>query len=80
MTKILTGKIISVNKIPNTVTVRIESNYKHPLYKKVIKKHKKILAHIDKPINEGEIVRLIEVSPISKRKHFKVLLKEDVKS
>lgn len=72
--KVLTGKVTKVGKITNTVTVEIKSFRPHPLYKKIVKKSKKILAHLaDMELNLGDTVKIQEVRPISKNKHFKVL-------
>ena len=74
MTKILMGKIIKEDKFKKTVTVETEFLRPHPLYKKLVKKNKKILAHIDGlEIKIGNVVRIGETRPISKRKHFKIL-------
>lgn len=75
MAKILTGKVISL-KMEKTVTVEIERAYRHRLYKKIIKRHKKYLAHnLLDDLEVGDIVRLIQVRPISKRKNFQVVEK-----
>lgn len=74
MTKILTGKVIKADKSKKTVTVETEFLRPHPLYKKLVKKNKKILAHLDnKEVVVGNIVRIGETRPLSKRKHFKIL-------
>lgn len=74
MTKIFTGKIIATNQMAKTVVVETESHRPHPLYKKVMKKNKKILAHLEGlEVNVGERVKIAETRPISKRKHFKVM-------
>ncbi|MBN2675916.1 MAG: 30S ribosomal protein S17, partial [Alphaproteobacteria bacterium] len=42
--RILSGKVVSV-AMDKTVVVNVERRFKHPLYKKYIRKHKKYLAH-----------------------------------
>ncbi len=72
--KVLTGKIVGINRMTKTVTVEIESFRKHPLYKKIVRRSKKILVHLEGPeVKWGDKVRIGEVRPISKNKHFKVL-------
>ncbi len=72
--KVLTGKIVGFNKMPKTVTVEIESFRKHPLYKKIVRRSKKILAHFEgQEIKIGDKVRMGETRPISQNKHFKIL-------
>ncbi len=58
-----------------TVSVLIERRVRHPLYHKFIKRSKKYLAHDEKNISkEGDIVRIREARPISKRKRFVVVV------
>ena len=71
--RILQGDVVS-DKGDKTIVVRVERIFKHPLYKKFIKRAKKYSAHDEK--NEfkiGDNVKIIECAPISKSKKFKVL-------
>ena len=57
-----------------TITVQITERYKHPLYKKILKRSKKFLAHDEN--NEAEIgdkVLIAETRPLSKNKHFRLV-------
>ena len=73
MPKIFTGVVVST-KMQKTVVVNVERKFRHPLYKKVVKKNKKFKAHNEKfDIKEGDIVRIKETRPISKTKHFEVI-------
>ncbi len=66
------GKVVST-KMEKTVVVSVERSFKMPIYKKVIRRHKKYKAHNEEfKINEGDTVEIIKVAPISKDKHFKV--------
>ena len=67
--RILSGIICkATNK--NTVVVEVERNFKHPIYKKYIKRSKKYHAH-------DETDALIqETRPISKLKTWKVIRNE----
>ncbi len=70
--KFQTGKVIS-DKMDKTVVVTVAMTYKHPIYKKIVKKTKKYKAHDEK--NEcsiGDIVKLIEIRPLSKTKNWRV--------
>lgn len=72
--KVLIGKVVSIGKIPKTVTVEVESRRPHPLYKKIVKKSKKILTHLEEmEVKKGNVVKIGQTRPISKKKHFKVL-------
>ena len=57
-----------------TVSVLVERSIKHPLYQKFMKRSKKYLAHDEQNISkEGDIVKIREARPISKRKRFVVV-------
>ncbi len=74
MTKILTGKVIKTDKLTKTVTVETEFLRPHPLYKKLVRKNKKILVHLEgQEVAMGNVVKIGETRPLSKRKHFKIL-------
>lgn len=75
MAKIFSGKIIST-KMSKTVTVLVQRKMRHPLYQKVITRHKKYKAHNeDLELKEGDVVEIKETRPMSKDKHFKVTKK-----
>lgn len=76
MAKLLEGVIVSTKLAPKTVTVRVEERFRHPLYQKVVKTHKKYLVHNEKlELHEGDIVRIQETRPLSKKKRFTVIEK-----
>ena len=57
-----------------TVSVLVERSVRHPLYQKFMKRSKKYLAHDENNISkEGDVVRIREAQPISKRKRFVVV-------
>ncbi|MDO9578091.1 MAG: 30S ribosomal protein S17 [Candidatus Cloacimonadales bacterium] len=65
-----TGKVIS-DKMDKTIVVLVERQYKHPLYKKIVRKHKKFKAHDENnECNIGDIVLIMESKPISKDKKW----------
>lgn len=71
--KTLTGVVVS-EKNNKTVTVNVERKFNHPLYKKLVIKHKKYAAHDEKSIaHVGDTVRIKECRPMSKTKHFYVV-------
>ena len=70
--RVLQGIVVS-NKADKTVTVKVENNVMHPMYKKYIKRHKKYAAHDPSNACEvGQVVRIIECAPISKTKTWMV--------
>ena len=76
MPQIKEGTVIS-NKMKNTVVVKVDSTIKHPIYKKLIARSKKIKAHDEIGVKIGQKVKIIESKPISGDVHFKVIQKVD---
>lgn len=73
MAKIIQGVVTSV-KMQKTVVVQVERVFQHPLYKKIIKKHKKYKArNASLVLKEGDRVEIREVRPLSKDTHFEVV-------
>lgn len=71
--KQLIGKVIS-NKMDKTIVVEIEDLVMHPLYKKSVRKTKKLKGHDEK--NEcsiGDIVRMEESRPLSRDKRYRLI-------
>lgn len=57
-----------------TVMVRVDRRVMHPLYKKFIRRSKKYMAHDENNLcKEGDIVRIRECRPLSKRKRWEVI-------
>ena len=68
----LIGKVLS-NKMSKTVTVQVTRVIPHPVYKKRLKKYKKYLSHVANVVpDNGDIVKIISVRPISKKKRWLV--------
>ena len=65
--------IVELTKMQKTVVVKIESMVKHPLYKKLIKRSKKIKAHDEIGVGVGDKVKIVETKPISKDVNFKIM-------
>jgi len=66
--------IVKSDKMEKSIVVFIETLTLHPLYKKYVKRVKKVKAHDEK--NEAKIgdrVRVIECRPISKEKCWKLV-------
>ncbi len=67
------GKVVS-DKMDKTIVVAVESNVKHPLYKKVVKRTYKLKAHDEN--NEcgiGDRVEVMETRPLSKDKRWRLV-------
>ena len=74
--RILSGTICkATNK--KTVVVEVERTFKHPIYKKYIKRSKKYHAHDETDaLRVGDKVIIEETRPISKLKTWKVVNNE----
>ena len=71
--RVLQGEVVS-DKSDKTVVVKVERTYKHPLYKKYIKKDKKYSAHDENnKFRIGDFVQIRECAPKSKTKTFEVV-------
>jgi len=72
--KILEGIVIAT-KMQDTVIVEVTRRTPHPLYKKLLKRSKKFKADTKGvTVTVGERVKIVETKPVSKDKHFKVLI------
>ena len=74
--RVLSGIICKANN-KNTVVVEVERTFKHPMYKKYIKRSKKYHAHDETDaLKVGDKVMIEETRPISKLKTWKVVNNE----
>ena len=67
------GRVAS-NKMDKTISVVIERRLQHPIYGKYVKKSKKLIAHDEN--NEcqiGDLVRVMECRPLSRRKRWRLV-------
>jgi small subunit ribosomal protein S17 len=71
--RILQGVVVS-DKMDKTVTVQVERRFKHALYKKFIRRSKKYAAHDEtNAVKVGDVVKIQECRPMSKRKKWEVV-------
>jgi small subunit ribosomal protein S17 len=78
--KVRTGKpkerqgIVVSNKTDKTITVRIDTARRHPVYEKIVRQSHKIHVHDERnEANEGDVVRVIETRKLSKTKHWRLV-------
>jgi small subunit ribosomal protein S17 len=72
--RVMQGTVVS-DKPDKTIIVRVDRRVMHPLYKKYIRLSKKYAAHDEaNSFKVGDIVKIRECRPISKRKCWEVLL------
>lgn len=66
--------VVTSNKMQKSITVSIERKVKHPIYGKFLKKSKKYVAHDEQnDCNIGDVVRIMETRPLSKRKRWRLV-------
>lgn len=69
----IVGKVVS-NKMDKTITVLVERSEKHPIYGKYVRRSTKLHAHDEtNQCKEGDVVAVVEMRPMSRTKHFKVV-------
>ena len=69
--------IVKSNSMDKTIAVVVDKVISHPVYNKLVRSHTTFKAHDEK--NEakvGDVVKIEETRPISKRKHF-ILVQSD---
>ena len=66
-----TGEVVTTGA-DKTIVVAIRQRVRHPLYGKIINRTSKILAHDEKgECSVGDVVRVMETRPLSKRKRWR---------
>ncbi len=66
--------LVSSDKMDKSVTVSIEKRVKHPIYKKYFKKTTRFMAHDEKnECKQGDIVKIMETKPMSKKKRWRLV-------
>src|SRR5262249_46476301 len=71
--KVRIGKVIS-NKMEKTVVVSVESQVRHPLYGKIMRRTTKFKAHDEQnTCGEGDTVEIMETRPLSREKRWRVV-------
>jgi small subunit ribosomal protein S17 len=71
--KVRTGVVVS-DRMDKTVIVRIESQKRHPLYGKSVRRSSRLAAHDEaNEAHVGDLVRVMETRPLSKSKRWRVV-------
>ena len=75
--RILQGRVVSA-ACDKSVVVQVERQEKHPVLQKIVRKSKKFMAHDENNASTvGDVVRIRECRPISKRKTWEVLAENE---
>ena len=62
------------DKMDQSIVVRVDRTMRHPLYKKVIRRNKKYMAHDQENTGKvGDVVRIMECRPISRQKRWRLV-------
>ena len=71
--KTRTGEVVKAGA-DKTIVVAIRNRVKHPFYSKIVNTTSKVMAHDEKnECSVGDVVRLMETRPLSKRKRWRYL-------
>jgi small subunit ribosomal protein S17 len=66
--------VVTSNKMTKTIVVSVERRVPHPLYRRIMTKTSKFLAHDEKnACSIGDTVSIVETRPLSKRKRWRLL-------
>jgi small subunit ribosomal protein S17 len=66
------GQVVSA-KMDRTVVVKINRRFPHPLYKRIITRSSKLVAHDENNnCRVGDVVKLMSTRPLSKTKRWRV--------
>lgn len=67
------GVVVS-NKMEKSIVVAVETRQKHPMYGKFVKQTSKFMAHDEKEdCGIGDVVKIMETRPLSKRKRWRLV-------
>ena len=62
------------DKMNQSIVVRVDRTVRHPLYKKVLRRSKKYMAHDqENTCQVGDVVRIMECRPISRNKRWRLM-------
>lgn len=62
------------DKMEKTIVVSVERRFAHPLYGKQVTRHKTYYAHDqENDARIGDVVRIVETRPLSKKKRWRLL-------
>lgn len=77
----MTG-IVTSNKMQKTVVVEVTRSFRHPLYKKVVHRSKRVKAHDEIGCQIGDNVQIVETRPLSRDKRWviELIVKKEVRT
>ena len=71
--KVRTGIVVS-DAMEKTVVVKVSTQVRHPLYGKIVRRSTNLKAHDEAgDAHVGDLVRIVEIRPLSKSKRWRVV-------
>jgi small subunit ribosomal protein S17 len=71
--KVVRGRVVS-EAADKSIVVEVETRKQHPLFRKMVKRSKRFMAHDEgNECRLGDTVRIMETRPLSKRKRWRLL-------
>jgi small subunit ribosomal protein S17 len=71
--------IVTSTKMQKTIVVEVRRRVAHPVYKRIVTKRSKFMAHDEHgKAHEGDMVRIVETRPLSRSKRWS--LKEVIRA
>lgn len=66
------GEVVST-KMQKTIVVQVSRRVRHPLYRRIVMKHKKFYVHDEQSTaHVGDVVRIVECRPMSRLKRWRL--------
>ena len=66
--------VVASDKMDKTVMVEVQQVFRHPAYKKIVRRSSKLAAHDEtNSAHVGDTVRIVETRRLSKTKHWRVV-------
>ncbi len=66
--------VVSSDKMDKSRVIQVQRNIKHPLYKKYVRKTSKFMVHDENnDSHAGDVVKIMETRPLSKRKRWRLV-------
>src|SRR2546425_5400403 len=73
------GGVVTSTKMRKTIVVEVRRRVAHPVYKRIVTRRSKFMAHDEhRKAKEGDVVRIVESRPLSKNKRW--MLKEVIRA
>jgi len=66
--------VVTSDSRDRTITVRVDTSHRHPVYGKTVRQSTKLHAHDEEnQAGVGDVVRVIESRPLSKQKRWRLV-------